>query len=562
MATFVDHVTLHLRAGNGGNGCVSVKREKFKPLAGPDGGNGGDGGDLVLVADQSTTTLLGYHRSPHRSSENGGPGMGDHRNGGNAEIRELLVPIGTVVKDMDGNELLDMDEHGLRLVVAAGGQGGLGNAALSSTKRKAPGFALLGTLGVEGDVYLELKTVADVALVGYPSAGKSSLIAAMSAAKPKIADYPFTTLHPNLGVVDAGETRYTVADVPGLIEGASEGKGLGLEFLRHVERCTALLHVLDCATLEPGRDPLSDLDVILGELGAYPVPEGQKPLLERAQLIALNKIDVPEGRDLANFVRADLEARGYRVFEISTVTHEGLKGLNYALAELVEAGRVETAAAEAKKPRIVMRPRPVDDGGFVVRVEGGSFGNIYRILGTKPERWIQQTDFTNDEAVGFLADRLAKLGIENELYKAGAISGSTVIVGPGHGVVFDWEPTLTSTAELLTAPRGTDSRLDEPKRRTSNERRTEYFGRMDAKASARAELIREREAGMWQTGEEEQNEDVRFWVADKPDPEETPVTAEPETLDAPAGDAGAAASESVDVEADASETADSTTENK
>jgi GTP-binding protein len=320
--------------------------------------------------------------------------------------------------------------------------------------------------------------------------------------------------------------------------------------------------VLDCATLEPGRDPLSDLDVILGELGAYPVPEGQKPLLERAQLIALNKIDVPEGRDLANFVRADLEARGYRVFEISTVTHEGLKGLNYALAELVEAGRVETAAAEAKKPRIVMRPRPVDDGGFVVRVEGGSFGNIYRILGTKPERWIQQTDFTNDEAVGFLADRLAKLGIENELYKAGAISGSTVIVGPGHGVVFDWEPTLTSTAELLTAPRGTDSRLDEPKRRTSNERRTEYFGRMDAKASARAELIREREAGMWQTGEEEQNEDVRFWVADKPDPEETPVTAEPETLDAPAGDAGAAASESVDVEADASETADSTTENK
>jgi GTP-binding protein len=543
MATFVDHVTLHLRAGNGGNGCVSVKREKFKPLAGPDGGNGGDGGDLVLVADQSTTTLLGYHRSPHRSSENGGPGMGDHRNGGNAEIRELLVPIGTVVKDMEGNELLDMDEPGLRLVVAAGGQGGLGNAALSSTKRKAPGFALLGTLGFEGDVYLELKTVADVALVGYPSAGKSSLIAAMSAAKPKIADYPFTTLHPNLGVVDAGETRYTVADVPGLIEGASEGKGLGLEFLRHVERCTALLHVLDCATLEPGRDPLSDLDVILGELGAYPVPEGQKPLLERAQLIALNKIDVPEGRDLANFVRADLEARGYRVFEISTVTHEGLKGLNYALAEIVEAGRVETAAAEAKKPRIVMRPRPVDDGGFVVRVEGGSFGNIYRILGTKPERWIQQTDFTNDEAVGFLADRLAKLGIENELYKAGAISGSTVIVGPGHGVIFDWEPTLTSTAELITAPRGTDTRLDEPKRRTSNERRTEYFGRMDAKASARAELIREREAGMWQTGEEEQNEDVRSGAADGSDSAEIPVTAEAEAVDAEAANAEAADAE-------------------
>jgi GTP-binding protein len=268
--------------------------------------------------------------------------------------------------------------------------------------------------------------------------------------------------------------------------------------------------VLDCATLESGRDPISDLDVILGELDAYPVPDGQKPLLQRSQLIALNKIDVPEGRELAAFVKSDLEARGYRVFEISSVTHEGLKQLNYALAEVVEQGRAEAAAAEAKKPRIIIRPKAVDEGGFIIKVEGGTFGNIYRILGTKPERWIQQTDFTNDEAVGFLADRLAKLGIENELYKSGAIAGSTVIIGPGHGVVFDWEPTLTSTAELITAPRGTDSRLDEPKRRTSNERREEYFGRMDAKSSARAELIREREAGMWQTGEEEHNEDVRL----------------------------------------------------
>jgi GTPase len=503
MATFVDHVTLHLRAGNGGNGCVSVKREKFKPLAGPDGGNGGNGGDIVLVADPQVTTLLGFHRSPHRSSGNGGPGMGDHRNGANGETMELSVPLGTVVKDAEGNELSDMTEPGFRLVVAPGGQGGLGNAALSSTKRKAPGFALLGTLGWEGDVQLVLKTVADVALVGYPSAGKSSLIAAISAARPKIADYPFTTLHPNLGVVQAGESRYTVADVPGLIEGASDGKGLGLEFLRHVERCTALLHVLDCATLEPGRDPLSDLDVILGELAAYPVPDGQKPLVERPQLVALNKIDVPEARELADFVRGDLEARGYRVFEISTVTHEGLKQLNYALAETVEAGRAEAAVAAASKPRIVIRPKAVDDSDFVVRVEGGSFGNIYRILGAKPERWIQQTDFTNDEAVGFLADRLAKLGIENELFKAGAVSGSTVIIGPGHGVVFDWEPTLTSTAELITAPRGTDARLDEPRRRTSNQRREEYFGRMDAKAAARAELIREREAGLWPSDGEE-----------------------------------------------------------
>ncbi|SDS70982.1 GTPase ObgE [Microterricola viridarii] len=497
MATFVDHVTLHLRAGHGGNGCVSVRREKFKPLAGPDGGNGGHGGDIVLVADPQVTTLLNYHRGPHRSSDNGGPGMGDHRAGANGEELELPVPVGTVVKDAEGNELIDMSEPGMRYVVAAGGLGGLGNASLATTKRKAPGFALLGTPGIEGDVYLELKTVADVALVGYPSAGKSSLIAALSAARPKIADYPFTTLHPNLGVVEAGGNRYTIADVPGLIEGASEGKGLGLEFLRHVERCTALLHVIDCATLDPGRDPLSDLDVILGELSAYPVPEGQKPLLERPQLIALNKIDVPEARELAEFVRPDLEARGYRVFEISSATHEGLRQLSYALAELVEQGRVEAAAKPAKE-RIIIRPKAVDEGGFVVRVEGGSFGNVYRVIGAKPERWVAQTDFANDEAVGFLADRLAKLGVENALFKAGAIAGSTVVIGLGSSIVFDWEPTLTSTAELITAPRGTDARLDGGGRATRNERREDYFARMDAKAAARAELLSEREAGLWQ----------------------------------------------------------------
>ncbi|MDQ1576510.1 MAG: GTPase [Microbacteriaceae bacterium] len=503
MATFVDHVTLHLRAGNGGNGCVSVRREKFKPLAGPDGGNGGHGGDIVLVADPQVTTLLGYHRNPHRSSDNGGFGMGDHRSGATGEELELAVPVGTVVKDVDGTELADMAEPGIRFVVAPGGQGGLGNAALASTKRKAPGFALLGTPGWEGDVLLELKTVADIALVGFPSAGKSSLVAAISAAKPKIADYPFTTLHPNLGVVQAGETRYTVADVPGLIEGASEGKGLGLEFLRHVERCSALLHVLDCATLEPGRDPLSDLDVILAELAAYPVPEGQTPLIERDQLIALNKIDVPDGRELADFVRPELEARGYRVFEISTVSHEGLRPLSFALGELVEEARRDAIAAQQAKPRIVLRPKAVDENDYTVRVEGGSFGNIYRILGAKPERWVAQTDFNNDEAVGFLADRLAKLGVEDQLFKAGAVAGSTVVIGTGNGVVFDWEPTLTSTAELLTAPRGTDARLDANNRPTRNQRREEYFERMDAKAEARAELVREREAGLWREDHEE-----------------------------------------------------------
>ncbi|KJL39837.1 MULTISPECIES: GTPase ObgE [Microbacterium] len=502
MVTFVDRVTLHLRAGKGGNGCVSVKREKFKPLAGPDGGNGGHGGDVVLVADPQVTTLLSYHHSPHRSSGNGGFGMGDHRSGAAGEPLELAVPVGTVVKDPSGEVIVDMIEPGMRFVAAPGGLGGLGNAALANPKRKAPGFALLGTPGWEGDVLLELKTVADVALVGFPSAGKSSLIAAISAARPKIAEYPFTTLHPNLGVVQAGEQRFTVADVPGLIEGASEGKGLGLEFLRHVERCTALVHVLDCATLEPGRDPLSDLDVILAELAAYPVPDGQLPLLERPQLVALNKVDVPEAKDLADLVRPDLEARGFRVFEISTVSHEGLRQLTFALGDIVAKHRAEQAAAPAPE-RIVIRPKG-SQKDFSVRVEGGTYGNIYRILGDKPLKWVQQTDFQNEEAVGYLGDRLEKLGVEDELFRAGATPGATVVIGEGDGIVFDWEPSISSNAELMTAPRGTDPRLLRDNRRTTSERRERYHDMMDAKAEARAELEAERIAQRYRDQEDEE----------------------------------------------------------
>lgn len=497
MVTFVDRVQLHVRAGRGGNGCVSIKREKFKPLAGPDGGNGGHGGGIVLVADPQVTTLLDYHRRPHRQAENGGFGAGDFRSGVAGEDLLLSVPVGTVVKDEHDEVLVDLNESGKRFVIAQGGIGGLGNAALASTKRKAPGFALLGTEGGSGTITLELKTIADVALVGYPSAGKSSLIAAMSAAKPKIADYPFTTLYPNLGVVQAGEHRYTIADVPGLIAGASEGKGLGLDFLRHVERCSALLHVIDCATLEPGRDPLSDLEVIRGELAAYPVPEGQVPLLERPQFVALNKIDVPEAAELAAFVRPEIEALGFRVFEISTVTRQGLRELSFALADLVAAARAEAIAAETDRPRVVLRPKAVNESGFRITTEGGTYGTVYRVLGEKPERWVEQTDFANDEAVGYLADRLQKLGIENALVKAGAVAGSMVVIGPGAGVVFDWEPTVTSAAEVQVGVRGSDARLDQNHRRTSKERREEYTSRMDAKAEARAELEREREAGLW-----------------------------------------------------------------
>ncbi|HWM37938.1 MAG TPA: GTPase ObgE, partial [Streptomyces sp.] len=237
MTTFVDRVELYVAAGNGGHGCASVHREKFKPLGGPDGGNGGRGGDVVLVVDPDVTTLLDYHHSPRRKATNGKPGEGAHRSGSDGKDLVLPVPDGTVVLGKNGEVLADMVGKGTVFVAGQGGRGGLGNAALASPRRKAPGFALLGEPGKAREIVLELKTVADVALVGYPSAGKSSLISVLSAAKPKIADYPFTTLVPNLGVVTAGSTVYTIADVPGLIPGASQGKGLGLEFLRHIERC-------------------------------------------------------------------------------------------------------------------------------------------------------------------------------------------------------------------------------------------------------------------------------------------------------------------------------------
>jgi GTP-binding protein len=387
----------------------------------------------------------------------------------------------------------------MELIVAEGGVGGLGNAALSSTKRKAPGFALLGVPGWSGDVILELKTVADIALVGYPSAGKSSLIAAVSAARPKIADYPFTTLHPNLGVVQAGETRFTIADVPGLIEGASEGKGLGLEFLRHVERCSALLHVIDCATLEPNRDPVSDLDKVLKELDAYQVPDGQTPLTDRPALIALNKIDIPDGKELAEFIRPELEARGYQVFEVSAASHTGLKELKFAMAKLVEADRFEKAKIPAR-PKIQLMQTKREDNSFKIVREFSGVEEFFRILGAKPERWVAQTDFGNEEAVGYLADRLAKVGIEAALFKAGASNGSTVVIGPGDGVIFDWEPTISSTAELLVSPRGTDPRFGPlNERRTNVERRKRYLEMMDARSALRDKMEAERKSGAWST---------------------------------------------------------------
>jgi GTP-binding protein len=491
MVTFVDQVTLHLSAGNGGDGCTSTKREKFKPLAGPDGANGGDGGTISLISDVNTTTLLDYHHRPHRTGLNGTSGAGDYRNGAHGGDIVLKVPVGTVVKDARGKLLADLDSVGMEIVVAQGGQGGLGNDALSNQKRIAPGFHLLGVPGWKGEVILELKVVADIAFVGFPSAGKSSLITSMSSARPKIADYPFTTLHPNLGVVQAGEQRYTVADVPGLIEGASQGKGLGLEFLRHVERCSALLHVIDCATMEPGRDPLTDLKVILGELRDYQVPEGQTPLHERPQLVALNKIDIPDAKELAAFVTEELEAMGYPVFAVSTATHEGLKELNFALSAVVLKER-EGKAVGAQR-RFSLIPTKAEDSSYIVRKESISGEDVFRIIGSKPERWVAQTHFGNTEAVGYLAERLQKIGIEDELVRKGAKRGSTVIIGEENGVVFDWDPLIDSVAELAD---GIGLGEDE-KRRTNEQRRGEYYAMMDQRAKGREERAAVREASVF-----------------------------------------------------------------
>jgi len=449
VTTFVDRVVLHAAAGDGGHGCASIHREKFKPLGGPDGGNGGRGGDVVLHVDPNTTTLLDYHYHPHRRATSGKPGQGGHRNGADGEDVVLDVPDGTVVRTSSGEVLADLVGTGTRYVLAHGGRGGLGNAALASPRRKAPGFALLGEPGASRDVVLELKSVADVALVGYPSAGKSSLIAALSAARPKIADYPFTTLVPNLGVVEAGATRFTVADVPGLVPGASEGKGLGLEFLRHVERSTVLVHVLDCATLDPGRDPVSDLAVIEAELAAY------GGLADRPRLVALNKIDVPEARELAELVQPELEARGLAAYPVSAVSHEGLRQLAFAMADVVVAARA--AAPDAAPTRRVLRPTPVNDAGFTVTKQG----DRYVVQGEKPRRLVRQTDFSNDEAVGYLADRLARLGVEARLADLGAQPGDAVLIGDDDdAVVFDWVPALGTGAERLHGPRGTDARVD------------------------------------------------------------------------------------------------------
>ena len=497
MAQFVDRATLHLQAGDGGHGCTSVHREKFKPLGGPDGGNGGHGGDIILEVSTQVHTLLDFQYRPHIKAQRGANGAGDCRNGARGEDLVLEVPVGTVVRSEDGEVLADLTVPGTRFIAAEGGFGGLGNAALATAKRKAPGFSLKGEPGEAHDLILELKSMADVGLVGFPSAGKSSLISVLSAAKPKIADYPFTTLAPNLGVVNVGHDTFTIADVPGLIPGASEGKGLGLDFLRHIERTAVLAHIVDVATMEPGRDPLSDIEALEHELDTYAdaldMDSGLGDLRKRPRLVVLNKMDIPEAKELAEFLRADIEEKfGWPVYTISTATREGLDELKWAMWDIVKRTRKKRRTTPIDEPQVI-RPKALsrrgDDGGVEV-VRDPMYPEGWLVTGEKVERWVRQTDFENDEAVGYLSDRLNKAGVEDMLRKAGAHEGDTVTIGE---ISFDWEPTIGGDPTL--AGRGQDARLGGTDRTSAAERKRA--------SQARRGLIDEYDYG---TGEEADRE--------------------------------------------------------
>jgi len=400
MAEFVDVAQLNVKGGDGGAGAVSFRREAHVPRGGPDGGDGGKGGDVWLRANRNVASLLSFRDHPHHKAGSGKHGAGKKRHGAAGDDLVVDVPEGTVVRTLDGEVEADLVQHGDRWLAARGGRGGRGNARFLSNARRAPSFAEQGEYGEERWLRLELKLLADAALVGFPNAGKSTLISAVSAAKPKIADYPFTTLEPHLGVVRFAEHEFVLADIPGLIEGAAEGRGLGHQFLRHVERARVLVILVDLAPLD-GRAPAEQERVLLDELGRY-----RPELLERPRVTVGSK--------------ADVATQDFDGLRISAVTRDGLDELLGRVAALVEDARAAEGEAE---PYVVLRP---EERGFSVVREGT---NEWRVRGRPAERAVALADLTNPEAMAFVQQRLRRMGVERALVRAGVAEGDVVRIG-------------------------------------------------------------------------------------------------------------------------------------
>ncbi len=412
---FLDEATIDVRSGKGGDGASSFRREKHVPRGGPDGGDGGDGGDVIVIADRQVGTLLPFRYKRKFVAASGGNGEGHSRFGKDGKSIKIPVPIGTVIKDAETGEVLaDLAHKGARFLAAKGGRGGRGNLHFVSSVRQAPTFAEKGEPAEGRKLLLELKLMADVGLVGLPNAGKSTLISAVSAAKPKIADYPFTTLEPNLGIAGVGDISFTIADLPGMIEGASEGKGLGHRFLKHAERTRIVCHVVECAPVDES-DPVENFRVIAHEVDAFSENLRDKPVV-----IVMSKIDLIP-KDAQDELRGKLEeASGLEVFPISAVAQQGLEPLLFRLAEAVKEAPEE--------PEIeVIEPVPVNaerDAWKIRKEEDG-----YAVEGRRIERLIAMTDLHNDEALRMLHRKLLGIGVIGELQEMGAEDGDTVRIG-------------------------------------------------------------------------------------------------------------------------------------
>lgn len=400
MSEFVDTVFINVKAGSGGAGAMSFRREAHVAEGGPDGGDGGKGGDIWIQADHNTVSLYAYRDHPHVKASNGVHGAGKKMHGKRGEDKIILVPEGTIVSHRDGETIADLVSHGDRVLVAHGGRAGRGNARFLTNRRRAPGFAEQGEPGEEFWITLEIKLMADAALVGFPNAGKSTLISSISAAKPKIADYPFTTLVPNLGVVKFDDHEFIVADIPGLIEGASEGKGLGFQFLRHIERARVLVLLLDLAPTD-GVSPKDQEAKLLKELGEY-----RPELLERPRLVVGSK--------------ADVALHEFDGLKISAVTRSGIEEFLGKLGTLIEEARKNQ---EEPTSFVVHSPKP--EGFKIIREDDGGF----RIIGKSIERVVAMSDLTNEDALDYVHQKMVRMGVEKAMRKNGISQGDVVRIG-------------------------------------------------------------------------------------------------------------------------------------